>query len=264
VLQEVDRASSDHAKAEYLGELLGTAQLDADQMSAALTAASKLDSDYELHTTLVQAMQSQSLDGPRFAQLLQTAGGMQSDYDRAEVLVEAAGRMPADAAARAAWMAAAGGMGSDYDRGRSIEAGLEHSAGDSSFAAELVALSAQHLESDYSLRTVLERVAPRASEPGLAAAYLKGVQQLESDYERRTALLALLGATKLDATSLSGVLDATAGLGSDFEKGEVLQALAPSVAGDPDLSRRYREVASSMGDYERGRALVALDEARQE
>ena len=261
VLQEVERTTNDNAKAGYLGELLGSARLDADQLSAALAAAAKIDSDYELHTTLVSAMETQSLDGARFAQLLQAAGQMDSNYDLAEVLVEAARAMPADAAARTAWMAAAETMDSDYDRGRSIEAGLEHSAGDSAFAAELVALAAQHIESDYGLRTLLEKVAPRAAEPGLAAAYLQAARKLESDYERRTALIALLEAVKLDAASLSEVLDATAGLGSDYEKGEVLAELAPRVAGDAALSHRYRDVASSMADYERSQALLALDRA---
>ena len=56
-------------------------------------------------------------------------------------------------------------------------------------------------------------------------------------------------------------MDLTAGIGSDFEKRTVLQALAGGVAPIPDLSRRYRDVARGMGEFERGAALRALDDA---
>lgn len=52
VLAEVDPAVSDHAKSAYLGRLLGSVQLDAQQFERALARAAKLGSDHELRTAL--------------------------------------------------------------------------------------------------------------------------------------------------------------------------------------------------------------------
>ena len=52
VLAEVDPAASDHAKSAYLGRLLGSVQLDAQQFERALASAAKLGSDHELRTAL--------------------------------------------------------------------------------------------------------------------------------------------------------------------------------------------------------------------
>ena len=130
-------------------------------------------------------------------------------------------------------------------------------------SARLTALieTAKKLGSDFELRTVLERVAPRSGDPAVAAAYLAAARQLGSDFERRTALVALLEQAKLDDSALGGALDAAAELGSDFEKRTVLEILAKSVAASPDLHRRYRDVARGMSDFERGQALRALDDA---
>jgi hypothetical protein len=87
------------------------------------------------------------------------------------------------------------------------------------------------------------------------------VHELGSDFERRGALVALVEGARLDAANLKQALEATAELGSDFEKRNVLDALAPHVARDPELGRRYREIARGMDAHERGAALRALDDA---
>lgn len=263
VLSEVELCSGDHAKACYLGRLLGTVRLDPEQAGLALAAASRIDSDYELRGALSSALRTQSLDAERFALLLRTAGQIGSDYESAELLVESAERLPDDAAARTAWLSAADKVGSDYELGRSLSAGLDASARaqDAAFTAQLVALAARRVGSDFELRSVLEQVAPRATDPAITAAYVAAVGQIGSDFEQRTSLLALLEQGRLDAAGLRSVLDVTARIGSNFEKAEVLKALAPGVATDAALSQRYREAASTLSSFERGEVLVALDEA---
>ena len=228
VLEEVDRTGNDHAKAVYIGELLGSARLEADDVARALSSAARIESDFELRTALTRALETQSLDGPRSAQLLEAAEGLGSDFERAQLLVDAAGRLPDDAGARAAWLATAGGLDSDFELRRTLEAGLETNAGGASFAAEIVGLAARRMSSDFELRTLLAQASARS----------------------------------VDATLASACLEAASGIGSDFERCQVLKALAPHVARDPELSRRYRDVAAGMSsDFERGQALVALDEA---
>lgn len=192
VLAEVDLAVSDHAKSTYLGRLLGTVQLDAQQFERALASAAKLGSDHELRTALELGLATQQLDGARVTALLATA---------------------------------------------------------------------RQLGSDFELRSLLERVAPRGGDPEVAAAYLSAARELDSDFERRTALVALLDGAELDSAGLAEVLDLASGLGSDFEKRTVLEVVAKSVAADPGLNRRYRDVARGMSDFERGEALRALDDA---
>lgn len=192
VLAEVDLAVSDHAKSTYLGKLLGTVQLDAQQFERALASAAKLGSDHELRTALELGLATQELDGARVTALLATA---------------------------------------------------------------------QQLGSDFELRSLLERVAPRGGDPEVAAAYLAATRELDSDFERRTAIVALLDGARLDGAGLAEVLDLASGMGSDFEKRTVLELVAGSVAADPDLNRRYRDVARGMSDFERGEALRALDDA---
>lgn len=193
VLQEVDLARSDHAKASYLGRLLETTPLDAALAVRALASAATIESDYELSRLLQDVVE----------------------------------RLPADEAARAAWLAAASGLDSDYEMGQAIKEGLDQPGTDAGFAAQLVALAGQHLDSDYELGQVLKDAADRGADPVLASTYLDAVGEIGSDYERRGAL----------------------------------ERIAPAVAADPDLNRRYRDLARSLGDHERGQALKALDDA---
>jgi hypothetical protein len=193
VLQEVDLARSDHAKASYLGRLLETTPLDAALAVRALATAATIESDYELSRLLQEVVE----------------------------------HLPAGAGARAAWLAAASGLDSDYELGQAIEEGLDQLGTDAGFAAQLVALAGRHLDSDYELGQVLKDAADRGADPALAAVYLDAVGEIGSDYERRGAL----------------------------------ERIAPAVAADSDLNRRYRDLARSLGDYERGQALKALDDA---
>ena len=135
VLQEVNLATSDYAKASYLGRLLETTPLDAAQADLALASASKIDSDYELRRALNQALHTQSLDAKRLSLLLTTGRQIDSDYELTELLLEAMERLPADAEPLSAWLDAARQLDSDYELGRAIEAGLKHFDEDAAFTA---------------------------------------------------------------------------------------------------------------------------------
>jgi hypothetical protein len=71
----------------------------------------------------------------------------------------------------------------------------------------------------------------------------------------------VIDATTLDAATLATALDVTAGIGSSSARRSTLRVLADSVAHDGALSRRYRDVASTMSSPHREEALEALDEA---
>ena len=156
--------------------------------------------------------------------------------------------------------ASAAQIGSDFELRTAHERARETQELDSARVTALLT-TAMALESDFELRSVLERVAPRGGEAGVSTAFLAATRRLDSDFERRTALVALLEHAQLDPAGLTGALDVAASLGSDFEKRTVLEVMAKSVAGDPELNRRYRDVARGMSDFERGQALRALDDA---
>jgi hypothetical protein len=157
-------------------------------------------------------------------------------------------------------LASAARLDSDFDLRTALELALSTQQLDAARLTRLIAATAA-LDSDFELRTILELVAPRGGEPGVAGAYLTATRRLESDFERRTALVALLEGAKLDGPGLADALGVAASLDSDFEKRSVLEVLAKSVAADPELNRRYREVARDLSDFERGEALRALDDA---
>ena len=75
----------------------------------------------------------------------------------------------------------------------------------------------------------------------------------------RETLLALVETDELDRDGYAAVLEACSTMGSDFERGQVLQGVAEKMPADPDLIARYRRVARSLGDHERGQAEKALD-----
>jgi hypothetical protein len=183
-----------------------------------------------------------------------------SDHAKSTYLGRLLGSVQLDAKQFERALASAAKLGSDHELRTALELGLSTQALDSARVTALLA-TAKQLGSDFELRSLLERVAPRGGDPEVAASYLSAARELASDFERRSALVALLSAAKLDDSGLATTLDVTAELDSDFEKRTVLELLATSVAADPDLNRRYRDVARGMSDFERGQALRALDDA---
>ncbi len=182
------------------------------------------------------------------------------DHAKSTYLGMLLGSVQLDAAQWERALASAAKLGSDHELRTALELALKTQELDNARVAQLLT-TALLLESDFELRSLLERMASRGSDPAVATAYLAAVRQLGSDFECRSALVALLDESKLDNAGLEGALEITSGLDSDFEKGSVLELLAKSVAADPELHRRYREVARSMSDHERGQALRALDDA---
>ncbi len=230
VLAEVALISSDYARASYLGKLLKSTELSAEQAEHALNCAAGIGSDYELGRALGLALSTQSLPTPLIVRLLETAEQVDSDYELAKLLRQAVERLPADAAARDAWLATARHIGSDYELARTLEAALQQSGTDADFAAAVASLAQASVGSDYELGQVLKSLADRSVDPALAAAYLDAVGAIASDYERRVAL----------------------------------ERVAAQVAPHEDLNRRYRQLARDMSSYERGHALQALDDATED
>jgi beta-lactamase regulating signal transducer with metallopeptidase domain len=258
VLREIDLMRTDYARAEYLGQLLRQARLDATQLNAAVTRIAAIDSDYERRRAMSAALEADALDAAAQAALLDAAKRMDSDFERAEWLIAAAKKLPADGANATGWQAALQRFGSDFERKRSLQALIEN--GRPRAAAQTLALRAmQGMDSDFEARSVLETAA-RAGGPLSDADYLAVVDAIDSDFEKREALHALIRSGAPDIARSRGVLRSVRGIDSDFEAGEVLEALAEAMPNDPTLIEDYRAVTRSMAsDFERGEAEKALD-----
>ncbi len=186
--------------------------------------------DYAKGSYLRLLLEQAELDATQAERTLLSAAKIDSDYELSQFLQRSLKSLPAGSAPQAGWLAAARQLDSDYELGQAIQEALKRSGSDETFTTALVGLAAEQLDSDYELGQVLQRVAKQAMSPALAAAYLTAAGELGSDYERRCAL----------------------------------EECASSVAADPELNRRYRELSRSMGDYDRGQALKALDDATRD
>jgi beta-lactamase regulating signal transducer with metallopeptidase domain len=258
VLREVDLMRTDYARAEYLGQLLQQARLDAAGLSAVVARIVRIDSDYERRRAMSAALESDALDPAAQRALLDAAKGIESDFERAEWLIAAAEKLPVDGANAAGWQAALQRFGSDFERRRSLQALIEH--GQPRAVAQTLALRAMRgMGSDFEARSVLETAA-RAGAPLSDADYLAAVDAIGSDFEKREALHALIRSGAPDIARSRGVLRSVRGIDSDFEAGEVLEALAEAMPADPALIEDYRAVTRGMAsDFERAEAEKALD-----
>ncbi len=258
VLDEIERIHSDYVRGIYLGLLLDRGALTSAQLDQAVKIAGAAGSDYERHQMLSRIFAKQPLSAAQQITFLQQALRFGSDYELAELLIGVVPKLANSPEVRQAWLTAALRVSSDYERRRTLETMLTHDNFDDSQLGSVLEASAS-MGSDYEHRELLAAVARRAHDvDALAPAYARSTLSLKSDYERREALLALIQAGKLGPRGTQAVLDSAAHIGSDYECREVLVALARVMPEDAASTKRYREVASRLSEYERGEAERAL------
>ena len=258
VLDEIERIHSDYVRGIYLGLLLDRGTLTPPQLDQALKIAGAASSDYERHQMLSRIFAKQPLSAAQQITFLQQALRFDSDYELAELLIGVVPKLANSPEVRQAWLSAALRVKSDYERRRTFESMLTRDNFDDSQLGSMLEASSS-MGSDYEHRELLVAIARRAHDvDALAPAYAHSTLSLGSDYERREALLALIQAGKLGPRGTQAVLDSAAHIGSDYECREVLVALARVMPDDAASTKRYREVASKLSEYERGEAERAL------
>ena len=258
LLGAIDALRGEHAARIYSQVLVANAALDDAQLDRLLDRVDGFDSDYERRLAYAAVIEHQALATAGQVRLLSALPGMPSDYEKRLVLQALVARhFPAGEAA-AAWRAAVDSLGSDYERRQAIEGVLEHAPANLDAIALAIDASAK-FGSDYEARQVLEAVAPTvATQPRLHAAFGRAMARIGSDYEQRQVLMALVH-EDVDVATARLVLDHVDGIGSGYEAGQVLQALAAVMPADPALIERYRASARRLSDHERGQAERALD-----
>ena len=152
---------------------------------------------------------------------------------------------------------------SDFELGQVLKAAAERQAIDQAMPAFMDA--ARSVESDFEQRQVLSKALAR---PGLtaetagalfkAATPGQGDTGIDSDFELRQLLgTAARGGHVTDA-NVAVFIAAARAIGSDFERGRVVQALALAKLSDAAMAEIVGLAADIGSDFERSRAIVGL------
>jgi beta-lactamase regulating signal transducer with metallopeptidase domain len=257
LLGEIDAIGSDGVRVEYLGQLFAQAKLDAAQLVQALQRIEAIESDFEKRRALEKALERDLLSAPNVAQLLALSGGIGSDFERAEWLSRALPKFEIVDAERPLWSKTLQAFGSDFEHRRTLERMIEV-ARPQATAMTLALASARSIDSDFERRTLLEK----AAASGIAivdSEYLQVVDGMSSDFEQREALLALIRSGMPSRERCDAILRSAKSIESEFERGEVLNAIAEKMPDEPELIRAYRALTRNMSDHARGAAERALD-----
>ncbi|MEN9866994.1 MAG: hypothetical protein RL748_2584 [Pseudomonadota bacterium] len=259
VLAEVELTHNDYSQRLYLIALCKNATLNPAQQQRLLVASSRIDSDFEVRQVLQSVIKHQSLNPLAQAQLLNRVAKIDSDFEQRQVLIAITPTLHDDADVLAAWQKALAKVDSDFEV-RQVLGAFAKRDKLSGAPLEAALQASMKINSDFEHRQVLVALA-RQMRPENAAqlsAFLKSAQKISSDFERRVTLVSLLEHGKLGKGDYLLFLDALKGMGSDFEVRTILQALAKQMPLDPALVERYRQVASTLGDFERGQAEKSL------
>jgi beta-lactamase regulating signal transducer with metallopeptidase domain len=257
VMDEIDAITSDSVRVEYLGQLFAQGELDEAQFTRAMAQIEHVDSDFEKRRALGIALERDLFTQTHQMRLLQIAAGIDSDFERAEWLVQAMPKFEIADAERPQWAKTLDAFDSDFERRRALERMIE--TGRPQPAALAVALqSARGMDSDFERRSLLEAAAGSGATI-VDQDYLQVVDAMDSDFEQREALLALIRSGMPSRERCEAVLRSTKHIESEFERGQVLDAVAEKMPADAELIRAYRTLTRDMSDQARGAAERALD-----
>ena len=260
ILAEIERIQADHARGKYIKAFAAMGPLAETPLQQLLDATSRMESNFEKRGALMAIMASQTLRASHQISLLNAVAKMDSSFEQRGVMVALAPALAATDEVAQAWYAALDSIDSDFEKRGAIEALSRRESLTS--AQILVSLqSTLKLDSDFEHANALKSIVKHLSNgtfPQIEA-YLHSARKIDSDFERRNALLALVERAKLDKNGYVAVLQAVGGMDSDFEVRNVLAAVAKKMPADSDLVSRYRRVARTLSDHERGQAEKALD-----
>jgi len=264
VLAEVDQVTSDHVARAYYSELLKQSAMGPDGVQKLVEhAGTHLDSDYELAQLLVGAMEDgKATEGLAIA-CAKATGSLDSDYERGRVLKAVADRDPPSAAVMQEVLVAARGMESDYETAQLLVRVAKRFPVDAASTPEFFAVI-ETMESSYEARRVLSQVVENGKRsPETARAVLAGAMVLDSDYERAELLRALARDENWDLSreAAQAYIAAAADLGSDYERGRAFTALLKRNQLDSATVQAIIESTASMSsDYERAGILIQAAE----
>jgi hypothetical protein len=117
------------------------------------------------------------------------------------------------------------------------------------------------IDGDYAKRRYLQLLVERDPlEGATAVAVLQALETVSGDYDRAEVLKAVAAKARLDTdTKREAFLNACSGIQGDYERGRVLHELIVQPKLSPELARGVLTAIAKMGgDYEKAQALVGL------
>jgi hypothetical protein len=232
-----------------------------------LSELSKIHSDFSTSRHLRELYKQATLDQPTLSRSFeQAARDISSDFELAQALKEAVERQPVDGS-MPAFINASRSIESDFEQRRVLaealsRPGLTPATAGQLFKAATPGGSGSGIESDFELGRLLQDAARGGYVTDAnVQAFLDAAHAVGSDFERGRVVQAL-GAAKLSDAATADIVRLAASIGSDFEKSQAIVGLSRRTPLGAATRKALADAAMGIGsDFERGRALTALTKA---
>ena len=294
VLGEISRVSSSYVKGLYFRELFNQATLTPEQYrqimaqastemrthnyelaqlligiadklpndeasrQAYFTAAAGITSDYELRRVYSTMLKRGAVSSQVLSSILEHSSTIQSDYELSELLRQILSQQALDDRNLAAFFRVAGTIESSYERHRVLSAAISDRQPTAPAMIEAALNLAAGVTSDYEAASFLLEVLRQNSVEGpVRAPFFKVVSGLGSAYERGRVLQAVAKRPDASDETLREVLRATSGM-SGYELSQVLQTVARTHTISGTLRDAYVDAADKLSGYEQSQVLAAL------
>ena len=252
--REID---SDFELASMLIDSGDRLMVDEQSRRAFFDAARSIESDFEMRRVFSSVLKREALSPDVLATMLDASTAIDSDFEAASLLIDVAKSHRLDDRTRAPFFKALGSVDSDFEQRRVLSALARTGPDDATTVAMLEA--ALTVDSDFEQASfLLDVVKARSIEGTLRAPFFKAVEGLGSSFERGRVLKAIAGRADASSETVLAVLQAASGMGSSFETAEVLLAVANRHQLTGAAREAYIDAAEKLGDFEQGRALSAL------
>ena len=235
-------------------------RLPADEASRAeyFKAASGISSDYELRRVYSTMLKRGAVSSQTLGQLLDYTSSIDSDYELSELLRQIVAQQPLDDKNRAAFFRALGTINSAYERRRVLSAVISDTRPSDPAVVEAALNAASTMQSDYETSQFLQEVLKQNSLEGtVRAPFFKALAGVGSNYERGRVLQAIIRKPDASKDTLREALRATSGM-SGYELSQVLQLVARTHTITADLREAYLDAADRLSGYEQNQVLSAL------
>jgi beta-lactamase regulating signal transducer with metallopeptidase domain len=252
------RIDSDHALAELLVAAAKHQSSDEGLQLAYVAAADSIDSDYEQARVLGAILARPGVSQRVADAMLTSASRLDSDHSRAELLIDVADRDPGGQPLPPSYLAATRGIDSDYQKGRVLETLLRRDRVAPEVLAQVFDLVGT-IESDHQAAEVLvSALEQRPLNDATRAPFFRAVRGIGSSYDLGRVLQAV-AARDPDPKTVAAILETAPQIESDYQLAEVLTDLAQRGLVTADLKAAYLRAAEGISSRSsRTRALEAI------
>ena len=265
VLTQIAGMRSDHAQRLYFSELQAQADLTDNQLGKVFeTAATSIDSDFELASLLVTSAEHNDLNAASCAAYAKATETIGSDFEQRRALAALVEHQPLEPAELGDVLRAAASIGSDFELASLLVQVVDRQkVGESNAKVFLDALEV--IGSDFEQRRVLKELAEsRDLAPALLTGMLRTAEQnLGSDFEMAEFLIVLGREHTLEGEALTAYLEALESVASDFEYRRVASTLAKRAnLNDGGMTKLMRGAGLAIGsDFELAQFMTQVAKA---